>query len=68
VGVEGPRWLLRGTFFGRSATSPDPDGDLEAAFRSVIVVRGDGPMAPREPLPLHIPPQVRLAADGDAGG
>jgi Protein of unknown function (DUF3710) len=68
VGVEGPRWLLRGTFFGRSAISPDPEGDLETAFRSVIVVRGDGPMAPREPLPLHIPPQVRLAAEGDAGG
>jgi Protein of unknown function (DUF3710) len=68
VGVEGPRWLLRGTFFGRSAISPDPEGDLETAFRSVIVVRGDGPMAPREPLPLRIPPQVTLAADGDADG
>jgi hypothetical protein len=58
VGVEGPRWLLRGTFFGRSAVSPDPAGDLETAFRSVVVVRGDGPMAPREPLPLRMPSAV----------
>lgn len=67
VGVEGPRWLLRGTFFGRSASAPDPDGDLETAFRSVVVVRGDGPMAPREMLALRVPPQVTLPAQPDAG-
>jgi Protein of unknown function (DUF3710) len=60
VGVDGPRWLLRGTFFGRSAVAPDPDGDVEEAFRAVVVVRGDGPMAPREQLPLRMPPQVSL--------
>lgn len=63
VGVEGPRWLLRGTFFGRSAVSPDLEGDLETAFRSVVVVRGDAPMAPRELLPLRIPPQITLQTD-----
>jgi Protein of unknown function (DUF3710) len=67
VGVEGPRWLLRGTFFGRSAVAPDPEGELETAFRSVVVVRGDGPMAPREPLPLRIPPQVSVQAEADQG-
>ncbi|MBA2561196.1 MAG: DUF3710 domain-containing protein, partial [Propionibacteriales bacterium] len=46
VGVEGPRWLLRGTFLGRSALDPDPEGPLETAFRQVIVVRGTDPMAP----------------------
>jgi hypothetical protein len=40
--------LLRGTFLGRSAQEPDPDGTIESAFREVIVVRGDGPMSPRE--------------------
>lgn len=60
VGVDGPRWLLRGTFFGRSAVGPDPEGDVEKAFRSVVVVRGDGPMAPREPLTLRMPPQISV--------
>lgn len=55
VGVEGPRWLLRGTFLGASATDPDPDGVVESAFRDVIVVRGSGPMKPRELLPMQLP-------------
>jgi hypothetical protein len=63
VGVEGPRWLLRGTFFGESAVRPDPEGILETAFRSVIVVRGDGAMAPGEQLPLRMPPDLELSGD-----
>ncbi|MGH3446814.1 MAG: DUF3710 domain-containing protein, partial [Nocardioidaceae bacterium] len=55
VGVEGPRWLLRGTFLGKSAVDADPDGVVERAFRDVIVVRGDDPMAPREMLPMQMP-------------
>jgi hypothetical protein len=59
VGVEGPRWLLRGTFLGRSVQNPDPEGPLETAFRSVIVVRGDEPMAPREMIPMQMPAQAQ---------
>lgn len=55
VGVEGPRWFLRGTFYGKAAVQPDDDGVLERAFRDVVVRRGDGPMAPREALPIVIP-------------
>ena len=55
VGVEGPRWFLRGTFYGKSAVEPDDDGVLESAFRDVVVRRGEGPMAPREALPITIP-------------
>ena len=55
VGVDGPRWLLRGTFMGRAAVEARPDGVLEQAFREVVVVRGDTPMAPREPVPLSVP-------------
>lgn len=63
VGVEGPRWLLRGTFLGRSATDPDPEGLVETAFRQVIVVRGDEAMAPRDLIPMHMP---AAAQPGDA--
>jgi hypothetical protein len=70
VGVDGPRWLLRGTFLGRSAEEPDPEGELEAAFRDVIVVRGDVAMKPRDMLEMRMPRQVELALaeeldDGD---
>lgn len=70
VGVEGPRWLLRGTFLGRSVNEPKPDGPLETAFRSVIVVRGDEPMAPREMIPMRMPAQAQaqLAEQQNAEG
>ena len=55
VGVDGPRWLLRGTFMGRAAVEPAPDGVLEQVFRDVVVVRGNTPMAPRDPVPLSMP-------------
>lgn len=61
VGVEGPRWLLRGTFLGRSAVEPDPEGDVESAFRDVIVVRGSAPMAPRDLIEMSMPAAAREA-------
>lgn len=66
VGVEGPRWLLRGTFLGRSAVEPDPEGDVESAFRDVIVVRGGAPMAPRDLIAMQMPASAReaIAAQG----
>jgi hypothetical protein len=67
VGVEGPRWFLRGTFLGTAATDPDPDGPLEQAFAQVVVVRGQLAMPPREGLPMRLPHDVRAsAAESDA--
>lgn len=65
VGVDGPRWLLRGTFLGRSAQQPDSENPLESAFRDVIVVRGDSAMAPRVMLPLRMPAQTHVVGDAD---
>jgi len=59
MGVEGPRWFLRGTFLG-AAADPDPDGPLERAFREIVVVRGQLAMPPREALPLRLPHDARL--------
>ena len=56
VGVDGPRWFLRGVITGRPAVEPDTDTDLVALFRNIVVVRGDAAMAPRDPVPLHLPP------------
>jgi hypothetical protein len=55
IGIDGPRWMLRATFLGAAATSPDPHGVLEQALRDLVVVRGSAPMPPRAPLPLRLP-------------
>jgi hypothetical protein len=67
VGVDGPRWLLRGTFLGKSATQPDPDGAVESAFRDVIVVRGSAPMAPRDLIPMTVPQMQPEDGEAAAG-
>lgn len=70
VGVEGPRWFLRGTFYGKAAVEPDDEGLLESAFRDVVVVRGVDPMAPREAIPITIPEGAIASSDsnGDSDG
>ena len=55
IGVDGPRWFLRGVITGRPALEPDKDADLVALFRDIVVVRGGEAMAPRDPIPLHLP-------------
>jgi hypothetical protein len=64
VGVDGPRWFLRGMISGSAAASPEAAAALEQAFRQIVVVRGTAPMPVREPLPLTLPPQAaaQLAA------
>ncbi|MCZ2814309.1 DUF3710 domain-containing protein [Modestobacter sp. VKM Ac-2979] len=58
LGVDGPRWFLRGMISGSAAATPEAAAPLEAAFRSVVVVRGPEPMPVREQLPLTLPPQA----------
>lgn len=59
VGFNGPRWFLRATYLGRPAVQPETAEAFEAAVESLVVRRGDGPMAPGEPLPINLPPQAR---------
>jgi Protein of unknown function (DUF3710) len=58
LGVDGPRWFLRGMISGPAAENPDAAAVLEDAFRQVVVVRGSDPMPVREQLPLTLPPQA----------
>ena len=55
VGVDGPRWFLRGVVSGDAAIDPRLGAVMEELFRSVVVVRGTSPMPPRELIPLHMP-------------
>lgn len=55
VGIDGPRWFLRGVIGGKAAIDPDAAATVHAMLRSVVVVRGSTPMPPRELLPLRVP-------------
>jgi hypothetical protein len=55
IGVDGPRWFLRGVIAGKAAEDPSAADDIEELFRSVVVVRGTTPMPPRDLIPLHMP-------------
>lgn len=68
AGVDGPRWFLRATFMGRAAVDPEVARPLEEAMADVIVVRGKGPMAPREMIPLKLPPNAQQRVTGGADG
>ncbi|WP_031508815.1 DUF3710 domain-containing protein [Streptomyces megasporus] len=64
VGVDGPRWFLRGVISGQGAVQPQAAGLLEQIFRDTVVVRGDGPMAPRDPIVLRLPSDAQMVPDG----
>jgi hypothetical protein len=58
LGVDGPRWFVRGTITGPAGAGGEAAAALEQAFRDVVVVRGTEPMPVREPLPLTLPAQA----------
>jgi hypothetical protein len=58
LGVDGPRWFLRGLMTGPAAADPEQAVDLEEIFRGIVVVRGAEPLPVREQLPLTLPPQA----------
>jgi hypothetical protein len=66
VGVDGPRWFLRGLFAGAAAADPVAAGPLEAVFREVVVVRGEHPMPPRDLLELKLPAEAAAALEEQA--
>ncbi|GAA4189344.1 hypothetical protein GCM10022219_04810 [Microbacterium oryzae] len=55
IGVDGPRWFLRGVIGGRATSEPEAAAQVEDLFRSIVVVRGGTPMPPRDLIPLKMP-------------
>jgi Protein of unknown function (DUF3710) len=55
IGVDGPRWFLRGVIAGEAVVNHEAALKIEDLFRSVVVVRGSSPMPPRDLIPLHLP-------------
>jgi hypothetical protein len=64
VGMDGPRWFLRGVISGQGAVQPQAAGLLEQIFRDTVVVRGEGPMAPRDPIVLKLPNDAQMVPEG----
>lgn len=55
IGVDGPRWFLRGVVGGAATSDADAAAQVEDLFRSLVVVRGASPMPPRDLIPLRMP-------------
>ncbi len=55
IGVDGPRWFLRGVIGGAGASDLEAAAAVEDLFRSVVIVRGGTPMPPRDLIPLKMP-------------
>jgi hypothetical protein len=58
VGVDGPRWMLRGVIAGPQSQAPRAPEVLREIVRRSIVNRGPDPMPVRTPLTITLPPAV----------
>lgn len=63
LGIDGPRWFLRGLVTGPAAREARAALPLEALLRAVIVRRGNEAMAPRDALPLRLPRELTEVAE-----
>ena len=55
IGVDGPKWFLRGVIGGAALNDAKAAADIDDLFRSVVVVRDDVPLPPKDLLTLTIP-------------
>lgn len=55
VGVDGPKWFLRGVISGAAITDPKASAELDDLFRSVTIHRDPTPLPPGDLLPLTLP-------------
>ena len=62
IGVDGPKWFLRGVISGKGAEDPGAALTIEDVYRSIVVNRGTEALPPRELLPLRVPPQPGVPA------
>ncbi len=55
VGVDGPKWFLRGVIGGAAITDPKAAADVDDLFRSITIHREGSPLPPGDLLPLQMP-------------
>jgi hypothetical protein len=66
LGVDGPRWFLRGVISGPAAARDEEAEPLEDVFADVVVVRGDHPVPPRDLLEIRLPEEALQALAEEA--
>ena len=66
LGVDGPRWFLRGVISGPAARQPEIAAPLERVFADVVVSRGDHPVPPRDMLEIQLPAEALQALADEA--
>ena len=66
IGVDGPRWFLRGLISGPAAIDDEQTQQFRDILADVVVVRGEGAQPPRQPLQIQLPEEARQALEGEA--
>ena len=61
LGVDGPRWFLRGAITGPAAQRDELAKPFERVFGGIVVARGDHPVPPRDLLEIQLPEEARQA-------
>jgi hypothetical protein len=68
VGVDGPRWMVRGVFQGKAAVDPAAAGPLLECLHGLVVDRGQEAKPVREPLALRLPREMAEQAERERAG
>lgn len=55
IGIDGPRWFIRGVLTGKASSDAEAAEAMEQVLADVVVVRGHEARAPRDLLGLHMP-------------
>nr|WP_042180940.1 DUF3710 domain-containing protein [Kibdelosporangium sp. MJ126-NF4]CEL14698.1 FIG01122115: hypothetical protein [Kibdelosporangium sp. MJ126-NF4]CTQ96672.1 FIG01122115: hypothetical protein [Kibdelosporangium sp. MJ126-NF4] len=67
IGVNGPRWMLRGVVAGPPDQAAQAAHGLRALIRGTVVVRGTQPMPVGLPLPIELPDEIAQHIQAQGG-
>ncbi len=68
IGVDGPRWFLRGLISGPAAVDDELTQQFREILSDVVVVRGEQAQPPRQPLQIQLPAEARQVMEAEAAG
>ena len=66
IGVDGPRWFLRGLISGPAAIDDEEAQQFRDILADVVVVRGDQAQPPRQALQIQLPEEARQVLEDQA--
>jgi hypothetical protein len=68
LGIDGPRWMVRGVYQGDAAVDPSAAGPLVEVLEGLVVDRGQEAKPVREALPLRLPREIAEQAGQEGAG